>query len=67
MAHGGKRPGAGRPAASDPRERVTLYLGESQVIWLEHYTAKWGHTSLSASVRAIIDQQRISEALNNKT
>ena len=61
MRHGGKREGAGRKPQADKVERVTFYVGASQVVWLEEYTARHGYTNLSASVRAILYQRQLSE------
>jgi hypothetical protein len=59
MTHGGKRKGAGRKPHHDKVERATFYIGQSQRIWLDEYTSRFGHTSVSASLREILYEQQL--------
>lgn len=66
-SHGGKRDGAGRPQALEPRVKVSFYISTGQEIWLRGYTDRHGHTSLSASIRQIIDNERIRACYNGES
>ena len=55
--HGGARPGAGRPMATDPRQTQSISMRQSLVVWLADCAKRYG-LSKSAIVEAALEEYR---------